>query len=144
MNRKEFIMANKALRINIVASLVAFIVNMGINFVLSPYIIENIGVDAYGFVSLANNFINYASLLTIALNSMAGRFITISLHKSDKESANKYFTSVFSANLIISIVLLLVSILSVIYIEEIVNVPVNILKDVRLLFLLLFINFKRD
>ncbi|MDU7455584.1 Polysaccharide biosynthesis protein [uncultured Clostridium sp.] len=134
-------MANKALRINIVASLVAFIVNMGINFVLSPYIIENIGVDAYGFVSLANNFINYASLLTIALNSMAGRFITISLHKSDKESANKYFTSVFIANLIISIVLLLVSILSVIYIEEIVNVPVNILKDVRLLFLLLFINF---
>lgn len=134
-------MENKELRINIIASLIAFIVNMGINFILSPYIIQNIGVDAYGFVSLANNFINYASLLTIALNSMAGRFITISLHKSDTELANKYFTSVFVANFVISIVLLLVSILSVIYIEQIVNVPISILKDVKLLFLLLFINF---
>ena len=75
---------NKRLFINLVSSIVALIVNMGISFFLSPYIINNVGAEAYGFVSLANNFVNYASLLTIALNSMAGRFIAIKIHQGDK------------------------------------------------------------
>ena len=87
---------NKQLTINLVSSILAFIINMGISFFLTPYITKNIGVEAYGFVSLGTQFINYASLVTIALNSMAGRFITIEIHKKNWESANKYFNSVLS------------------------------------------------
>ena len=97
----------KRLAINMVATIVAFVVNMGISFFLSPYVIEHVGVDAYGFVSLANNFVNYASIITLALNSMAGRFITIAIHKGNKEEANKYFNSVLLANIIICFVLLI-------------------------------------
>ena len=72
-----------------IATLIAFAVNMGINFFLSPYIISNVGMDAYGFVTLANNFVMYASLITIALNSMASRFITVELYRNNKEEANE-------------------------------------------------------
>ncbi len=132
---------NKRLFINLMASLIALIVNMGISFFLSPYIINNVGTEAYGFISLANNFVNYASLLTIALNSMAGRFITIKIHQKQQIEANKYFNSVFFANVIISTVLLIPSIIITVYLDKLVNIPVEIVNNVKLLFLFIFFNF---
>lgn len=67
--------------INLIAQVIAFGINLGISFFLTPFIVEKIGVEANGFVSLANNFVEYAQLITISINSMAGRFITIKLHQ---------------------------------------------------------------
>lgn len=131
----------KQLLINAIASLLNFIITLGINFILSPYIIKNVGTEAYGFVSLANNFVNYATILTIALNSMASRFITIEINKKNIKEANEYFNSVFIANIIIILILIIPSIFSIIYLENIINVPDNILIDVKILFSLIFINF---
>lgn len=132
---------HKQLSINLIASVTAFIINMGISFFLTPYITKNIGIEAYGFVSLGANFINYASLVTIALNSMAGRFITIEIHKDNWKAANKYFNSVLLANTIAAGVMLIPSILCVVFINKIVNVPIELLSDVRLLFAFLFANY---
>ena len=77
--------------INLIAQVIAFGINLGISFFLTPFIVEKIGVEANGFVSLANNFVEYAQLITISINSMAGRFITIKLHQKNPEDANKYF-----------------------------------------------------
>ena len=97
--------------INLIAQVIAFGINLGISFFLTPFIVEKIGVEANGFVSLANNFVEYAQLITISINSMAGRFITIKLHQKNPEDANKYFSSVFIANLIFSVVLTILSII---------------------------------
>ena len=80
---------NKQVVVNLSSSLVAFVVSLLISFFLSPYIIKTLGVEANGFVSLANTFINYATLITIALNSMAGRFITIAINEGEYKKANK-------------------------------------------------------
>lgn len=133
--------SNRRLAINLVANIMAFVVNFLISFFLTPYIIENVGKEAYGFVSLGNNFINYAFLITIALNSMAGRFVTIKLHEGDTISANRYFSSVFIANVFMVFILVLPMTLIVLYIQNLVNVPENIVGDVKLLLTLLFINF---
>lgn len=131
----------KNLSINLITSFISFIINIGINFLLTPYITKSIGVEAYGFVSLGTNFINYASLVTIALNSMAGRFITIEIHKDNWKKANEYFNSVLLANVIVTGVMLIPSVLCVAYIDRIVNVPSELLTDVRVLFTFLFANF---
>ena len=39
--------------INLISSIVVFIVSMGINFFLTPYILKSLGNEAYGFVGLA-------------------------------------------------------------------------------------------
>ena len=83
---------NKQLAINMSASFIAYIVSFGISFFLSPYIVKNVGVDAYGFVGLANNFVSYATILTVIINSMASRFITLELNKENLKKANKYFS----------------------------------------------------
>jgi len=69
---------NKKTMLSLISSLIAMALTMVISFFLSPYIVSNFGAEANGFTQLANNFVNYATLITIALNSMAGRFITIS------------------------------------------------------------------
>lgn len=131
----------KQIGINLIAQIIAFAINLGISFFLTPFIVEKIGVEANGFVSLANSFIEYAQLVTVAINSMAGRFITIKLHQDKQEDANKYFSSVFVANLIMSVILTIVSVFVIIFINNLVNISDNILDDVRILWGFIFANF---
>ena len=83
------------------ASMVSTLVSLAISFVLSPIIIDKLNFEAYGFWTLANDFVSYANIAAMALNSMAGRFITVSLTKGDYDNANKYFNSTMYANIAI-------------------------------------------
>lgn len=130
----------QSIALNLAASFITYIVTFGISFFLSPYIVKTVGVEAYGFVNLANNFISYASLITIALNALAGRFVTIKIAQGDIEEAKKYYTSVFFGNLILSAVLLIALSIIWIYLEKLINIPDNIFWDVKILFATLFIN----
>ena len=121
--------ANKQLAINIIAQLFAFCIQIGISFFLTPFIVKSLGAAAYGFVGLANNIISYTTLITIALNSMAGRFITISVHQNNIDKANTYFSSVFFSNLLISIFLFIISTILIIYLEYCINIPSDLIWD---------------
>lgn len=131
---------NKQLTINMIANFINFGISLCISFFLSPYIVRTIGVEANGFITLANNFVSYTSLITIALNSMTGRFVTISLTEDSTEDANKYFTSALFANVSIAIVLGIIGTFIVVFLKSIINVPDHLLLDVQILFSLLFIN----
>lgn len=129
------------LAINMIANVVSFIVNMGISFLLSPYIINNVGKEAYGFVSLANNFISYAQVATVALNSMASRFITIKIYEKNEKETNKYFSSVLIANIFMALVLIFPSTFIVLFLNSIIRINKSILFDVQILWSLLFASF---
>mgnify|MGYP005800545463 CR=1 FL=1 len=132
---------NKQLFINLITTLLVLVINTIINFFLSRYIVDYIGDSAYGFISLANNFISYATIFTTAINSMASRFITLNIHKKKEDVANKFFSSVLTANIIIIAVLMIPSIILIIYLDQVINIPLELVFDVKLLFLLIFINF---
>ncbi len=117
------------------------IINLCVSFFLSPYIIRTVGIEANGFVGLANNFISYANLVVTALNAMAARFITIAYVRKDYGRANLYYNSVFWGNLIIVAVLLLPAAYLVVQLEHFVVVPADILLDVKILFSLVFMSF---
>jgi O-antigen/teichoic acid export membrane protein len=131
---------NKQLSINLAASFVTFMVGVGISFLLTPYIVGHLGAAAYGFVGLSINIIDYTALLTIALNSMASRFITISYIQGRIDEANKYFSSVFYSNLILAGVIFLVMGGCVLYLEKIFEIPKDLIVDVKILFSLLTLN----
>lgn len=131
---------NKQLFINMAANLIAFAVNLGINFFLTPYIINTVGNEAYGFIPLANNFISYVNIFTIALNSMASRYISMELNRGNETQANVYFNSVLLSNTMISVIISLPSILMVLYINHILNIPEYLLRDVQITFIFVFLN----
>lgn len=127
--------------VNVACSILVLAANIIINLVLSPIIVETLGVEANGFVTLANNCVTYAQLLTAALNSMAARFITIELTRGDTEKANLYYNSVFWGNLVLVLILLVPATVCVVKLELIFDVPSDILWDVKVLFAFVFANF---
>lgn len=125
---------NRQLAINMLSSIVAFAVNLGINFFLTPFVVERLGVEAYGFLGLSSNIIGYTTIITIALNSMAGRFITICYQKGKIKEANQYFSSVFYSNLALSSIVALVLLLFLFNLESWFDIPNHLVIDVKLLF----------
>lgn len=132
---------NRQLIINMAAQAISFAVSLGISFFLTPYIVENIGVEANGFVGLANNFTGYVSIITTALTSMAGRFITISIHQEDYKSANKYMSSVFMANIVLSTVLAVPMVYILANMSTLFDVPSGMVTDVTILWAFMFFSF---
>lgn len=126
--------------LNMIGSVMTYVISMLISFFLSPYIVKNIGVDANGFITLANNFLGYISLASIALNTLGSRFVTISIYEKDNDKSNRYFSSIFYANLFLSIGLTIIYSLIIIFLDDLIDVSAVLLPDVRLLFGVLFVN----
>lgn len=116
-------------------------INYGIILVLTPYITETIGTHGYGFVSLAKQFAQYAAIITTALNTFASRYIGIAYHAEDKGKANTYFSSVFWGDVILASGILAVAGSLILYMERLIHIPPEIVKDVKILFLLIFLSF---
>lgn len=130
----------KRLAINLTAQIMAFAVNMGVSFIVTP-IIEEISTELSGFVTLANNFITCAQIVVSALNTMASRFITIHIHKKNEEQANEYFSSIFFGNLMMACVLLIPMLTLIIFVDKLFQVPELYVTDIRILWFFLFANF---
>ncbi|MDR3165571.1 MAG: hypothetical protein LBU13_08330 [Synergistaceae bacterium] len=132
---------NKRIVINLTTTLIATFTTACVGFFLSPFVVRTIGVEAQGFVQLASNFTSCAALITIALNSMAGRFITIAIQQGDKQKAEKYYTSVFCGNAAIVAALIIPVALCVLALDRLIDIPARLIIDVKLLFGFVFINF---
>ena len=131
----------KQMSINIIASIVSFAVTVGINFFLTPYLVKEVGSDAYGFIGLANNFVQYATIVTTALNSISGRFISIAYHKGDVEKSSKIFSSVLVADLFLAAVMLILSSIFVCFLDTVLNIPSNLVSGVKITFAFAFLTF---
>ena len=112
----------------------AYIVNYGILLVLTPFITRTIGTEAYGFVTLAKEFSQYATILTMALNTYAARYIGLSYHKHNLNEANIYFASVFWGNMVLAITILGGILVFIHFMDSILVVSPALLDDVKLLF----------
>ena len=100
----------KRMLMTILTSGIATILSFLISFSLTPYITNKLGVEAYGFVTLAKNFTQYATIITIALNSYAARYITISYHKNDMKKSQEYISSVYYGDVTISAVIMIIAV----------------------------------
>ena len=133
--------STKRVAVNMIFGIAAFILNLGINFFITPYITEKFGSEAYGFVKLANDFANYASILSIALNSMASRFIMLETTRGNMEEANKYYSSVTLANMILAGILVVPSGICVCFANQFLEIPKFLLVEVQITFAITFGNF---
>lgn len=133
--------SQRQMAVNIIASVVSFAVTMGINFFLTPYLVQQLGTEAYGFIGLANNFVQYATILTAALNSMSGRFISIAYHRGERDKASALFSSVLAADLIIAGAMLLLGAGVVAWIDVLLNIPAELVRTVKITFSLTFLAY---
>lgn len=133
--------SNLRLFSTILLSGIAVVLSYLINFFLSRYVTEVMGVDAYGFVGMAKTFVGYAQVITIVLTSFVVRYITIKFHENDIEQANQYYSSSIAACVVLSIALIVILIPLIVFLEKFINIPSNLVVQVKILFVLVFSNF---
>ena len=101
---------NKRLIKTIIISGLSAVISYLINFFLTSYISENVGIDAYGFVAIAKTAVSYAQIITVALTTFIVRYISISYHRGEMEKANSYYSS---------------SVMACVTLSGIIRLPVN-------------------
>lgn len=133
--------SSRALAKNVVFSVVAFVLNFFISFYITPRIAGQFGSDTYGYLKLANDFASYAALFSIALNSMASRFIMLERSRGNTEKARQYFSSVGVANTILALVFVIPAVLCVRYLDTLFEIAPALVWEVKLTYALTFTNF---
>ena len=118
----------------------ACLIQAGISFFVSPFLIGKLGEEAYGFVSLATNFTEYLALVTITINSMSSRFISVEYNKGNLGEANCYFASVFWFNLLFSAIMLVATIFLISRLDQILVIDGSLVHDVKITFMITFVN----
>ena len=78
-------MNEKQMKANLFFTTFAFILSLAINFYITPLISKNLGDAAYGFVSMANDFVSYAAIISAVLNSVSARFVALENYKNQYE-----------------------------------------------------------
>ena len=134
MNNKQRVL------INLFATLFAFCVQFGINFFLTPYIINELGSESYSFIPLTNNIVSYTNILTVAFYSMTARFIAIESNRGNDEKANVFFNSALLANCVLSFVLIIPAVVVTMSAEHLISIPSNLVSDVKITFAFSFTN----
>ena len=127
--------------VNMVARMLYVFVAFIATFVITRIVVGASGSELYGFFSLSNDFVNYALIISVALNSMAGRFITVSYYNNDSNEVNQYFNSVFFANIILALVMAIPLLAIDINLEKVINIPFERITEIKLLFLIMFFNY---
>ncbi len=126
---------------NVASAIVTLGVQMAVSFFLSSYLVATLGEAANGFTQLANNFVSYASLVTLAFNSMGSRFISASWHRGQKDDAVAYYSTLIVCNAILCLLFLPLAIAVIANLGSIVDMGDANPADVALLFAFVFANF---
>ncbi len=126
-------MKNKDTSKNLVTNLIAMVVTMLLNFVLTPIITSKLGLEAYSYVGIITNIISFFTVITYTLNSMVGRFYTISLQTNNDE-ANEYISTALFTCFILGAILLPIMIVCTICLDHIIIINEMYVNDVKLAF----------
>lgn len=125
----------------ILISGIAVVISYLINFFLTSYITESVGIEAYGFVSIARTFVNYATIVTLALTAFIVRHISVSYLAGEFNESRSYYSSSIAACSVISAIILVFFIVIVFFLEYLINIPENLVLAVKILFIVVVINF---
>lgn len=126
---------------NLLINIFAFISNILIGLWLTPYLINHLGLIAYGLIPLAMFFSQYIGVIINSINMSINRFLLLALRQNDDDSGNKIFsTSIVIISLFIffqALIMLFV----ILNINIVFTIPDDLLNDATWLFGLTFAGF---
>ena len=134
-------MNNKQISVNLIGSIVACLTMLAVSFFLTPYLVEALGDEAYGYIGMANNIVSYACIFTTALNSMAARFVIIARAKGQTALVNEYYSSLFYAGAALAGAFVLVGAALALNAERLFRITPSLVPAVRITFALSSLNY---
>lgn len=128
----------KRLSINLIANVFSYLVATVLSFLITPFLVNHLGKEIYGFYGIANSFVNYITIIATALNSMAAKYITVEVVRGNNNQAKKYYSSIFFSNIILCLILTPILIVIIFNLNIILNISDTYLGQVQWLFVLIF------
>lgn len=111
------------------------------NLLITPYIVRQIGVEAYGIVGVVNTAISFMAVATTSLIATTGRNLTFAVERGESEKANQEIsTAVYGTLSVLLLAALPVCGLSL-FIDRLIVIPPGLLYGARILFILAFVAF---
>lgn len=126
---------------NLAMYLLSFVTNILIGLWIIPYLVQHIGVAAYGLVPLAMVFSSYIGLIVQSLNSTINRYLLIALQKKDYLKANQVFNTALVMILLFIIVQFMIMIVILLNLSVIIDIPEGLVDDALYLFAFTFLGF---
>jgi O-antigen/teichoic acid export membrane protein len=133
--------AKKHFARNTFANLLFFFFNAGTSLYMVPFQIAHLGLARYGMVGVANAFVSYLQVLTVALVGPTFRFVTVSLAKGDRDEANSYLNTHLVASIYFIAILLPVSAVLSYFTPDLLRIPPGEEANTRVLFFLVYASF---
>ena len=94
--------AKNTMVLNVCSNILLIVLNAGVSILLAPYLINRLGVAAYGMVALANSFPSYLQIASLAITNTLCRFVSINMAQNKPDQANIYYNTSFKAIVIIN------------------------------------------
>ncbi len=111
---------------------------MGLTMVVGawyvPFLVRKLGPAAYGLIPLASSITSYMALITLALNSAVGRYLTIALEQEDHRRANRIFNTSLWGSLALTALLLGLGAAGLVYLDRLIRIPSGLETEARWLF----------
>lgn len=131
----------RMLAINIGSRFVAYTINIGFNFFLTPYIVAALGAASYGYFGLGKNFISYLDIVTFMTAGTLFRYVMIAHTQNRKEEVNAFFSTSFYTSLVYMLTLLIPVGYAIYRLQDFIKVAPELVHDVQILFVLMLFNF---
>lgn len=131
-------MNKKRLSINLVSNIISYMVSTILSFLITPFLVNHLGRELYGFYGIANSFVSYITIVATALNSMAAKYITVEYVRGNEIQAQKYYSSIFFSNVILCLVLTPILVVIILNLNFLLNISDIYVEQVQCLFCLIF------
>lgn len=124
----------KQTRINFYTNILALLANILVGIYYTPYLINNLGLAAYGVLPLALIINQYISVATQTLTHAYTRFYSVALQKGDYKEASKDISTSFIVVLLICLLIVPIGIGVISNIDSLFKIPLGLLDSARILF----------
>lgn len=129
---------------NMVCSLTSHLISAAIAFFLTPFLISELGLEAYGFYPVAVEMMAVFALFSGVLNATATRYVAVEMAGGREENARRYFSTVFFSNIALSGLLLLPMAAAILFCNKFLNIPAGMVGELRIFFLLMLASVLAD
>jgi membrane protein EpsK len=120
--------------VNVTSNVAYMALSMGVMLWYVPFLINHLGVAAYGVVPLANSLILYFAPATDGLNVAVNRYLTIDLNRGDRDAANRTFNTAFFTAVLAMAALLPLTLIMVWQFAVVFETPAGLENETRFLF----------
>lgn len=124
----------KQTKINFYTNVLALLANILVGIYYTPYLVNSLGLAAYGVLPLALIVNQYIGVATQTLTHAYTRFYSVALQKGDYREASKDISTSFTVVLLIILLLIPVGIFVVGNVDSLFRIPSGLLDSARLLF----------